>query len=203
MEFPRSHRGLTTLPRWDSSNGQLESPLAGGRSLPSRPSPVTHLVKRPGCRPGEASSILVRGASSCSSDGRALVFETKRCGFDSCQELHSSYCSVEQSGCARLSHTQEVDGSNPFAATNRHVAQLVEPSLDKTVVAGSTPAMPTNREESGGRSVWSGNVDGRAWEPIDRSARIAQQAERRFYKPRVAGSKPALRTNETTASSSA
>lgn len=67
-QFSRSHRGLTVLLGGHLKSGPTLRETEADRQVASSLRPVAHLVMRPGCRPGETSSILVRGAKyPCSS----------------------------------------------------------------------------------------------------------------------------------------
>lgn len=119
MEFPRSHRGLTILPRWETNKGQTNrTHPAGGEGLSdSRVCPVTHLVKRPDCRSGETSSILVQGAMSPRSSAEECLASNQGVGSSNLSE-GSIFLMRDSSVVEHLAHNQAAGGSIPPPATN-------------------------------------------------------------------------------------
>lgn len=84
--------------------------------------PVTELVNGPDCRSGSGGFDLHTGRQPfCLRNSAEECLATNQGAGSSNLSGGSNEecCDVEQSGCARLVHTQEIVGSNPTVATNR------------------------------------------------------------------------------------
>ena len=115
-QFSRSHRGLTVL---------LGEPNLGPESIAYQEDrrvalrPATELVNRPRCQRGSDGFDSHAGRHSTLSssvDSECLATNQE---VTSSNLVWGSNSGMEQSGCARLVHTQEALGSNPGDAPIR------------------------------------------------------------------------------------